>query len=83
MNELIQKLAEEAGLDVRTMGFENNQYQHDPWNARLSKFTQLITKECVQICDDTRKLTWSVPLKDDEQITACICMIKKNFGLQE
>lgn len=51
MNEKIQKLAEEAGLDVRTIGFENNQYQHDPWNARLSKFTQLIVKECAGVAE--------------------------------
>jgi hypothetical protein len=55
MNELIQKLAEESGLDVKTMGFENNQYQHDPWNARLSKFTQLIVKECCNAADDWYK----------------------------
>jgi hypothetical protein len=42
VNEKIQKLAEQAGLDARTMGFETNQHQRDPWNARLTKFVELI-----------------------------------------
>ena len=45
MNEKIQKLAEETGLDARTMGFENNQHQRDPWNARLTKFVELIRED--------------------------------------
>ncbi len=50
MNELIQKLAEESGLDARTMGFQNNHTEQ--WNARVSKLTQLIVRKCVAICQD-------------------------------
>ena len=76
MNEKIQKLAEEAGLDVRTMGFENNQYQHDPWNARLSKFTQLIVKECINICREC--------IKDGyDEAEEPRGRIKQHFGVEE
>ena len=77
MNEKIQKLAEEAGLDVRTMGFENNQYQHDPWNARLSKFTQLIVKECAEVAEVSMPIT-SHP--DDRLIVKN--SILKQFGVE-
>jgi hypothetical protein len=45
MNEKIQKLAEEAGIDTRTMGFEGNQHHRDPWNARLTKFFDLARED--------------------------------------
>ena len=51
MNELIQKLAEDAGLDARTMGFENNHTAQ--WNARVTKRAQLTVKECANFLKDT------------------------------
>jgi hypothetical protein len=77
MNEKIQKLAEEAGLDVRTMGFENNQYQHDPWNIRLDKFVMLIVKECAGVAEVSMPIT-SHP--DDRLIVKN--SVLKQFGLE-
>jgi hypothetical protein len=48
MNELIQKLAEAAGLDARTMGVSHT----EQWNASVSKLAELLVKECVAICQD-------------------------------
>jgi hypothetical protein len=55
MNELIQKLAEESGLDARTMGFQN--HHTEQWNARVSKLTQLIVQECGNIAFEHWVLT--------------------------
>ena len=55
MNEQLQKIAEDAGVDARTMGFESNQHHRDPWNARLEKFAELIIEECAQTCDVVRE----------------------------
>jgi hypothetical protein len=46
MNELIQKLAEESGLDARTMGVTHTAQ----WNARVTKLAELIVLECSSIC---------------------------------
>ena len=77
MNERLQKLAEESGLDVRTMGFENNQYQHDPWNARLDKFVMLIVKECAGVAEVSMPIT-SHP--DDRLIVKN--SVLKQFGVE-
>ena len=73
MNERIRELLEQAGVKYVTM----------PKDTVYEKFAELIVQECIKVCDDTRKLTWTVPLKDDEQITAVVCMIKKHFGVEE
>ena len=75
MNELIQKLAEDAGLDARTMGVSHT----EQWNARLSKLTQLIVRECVAICQD---------IDGEDNIDArsgrqdCAVEIKQHFGVE-
>ena len=75
MNEKIQKLAEESGLDVKTMGFENNQYQHDPWNARLSKFTQLIIRDCYSVIIKSQRGHFNPATSWDA--------VKEHFGVKE
>jgi len=77
MNELIQKLAEESGLDARTMGFQNNHTEQ--WNARVSKLTQLILGECVSLFDGSREMK-TVGLLSHTQV---IEQIKKHFGVEE
>jgi uncharacterized protein YutE (UPF0331/DUF86 family) len=67
------------------------QSTNPPWDGEqgpmnefnLERFAELIVQECIQICNDTRKLVPMVPLKDDEQITAVVCMIKKHFGVEQ
>jgi hypothetical protein len=48
MNELIQKLAEESGLDARTMGVTHTAQ----WNARVTKLAELIIRECANVAAD-------------------------------
>jgi len=71
VNENIRKLVSQAFTGCQGEKF-------DP-----EKFAQLIVAECIQICDETRKLVPMVTFKDDEQITAVVCMIKKHFGVKE
>ena len=52
-------------------------------NYHKTKFAELILNECINQCEKTRQLVWTVPLKDDEQVTAVICMIKQHFGVEE
>ena len=47
----------------------------------IMTLAELIVKECIKACEQTRELTWTVPLKDDEQITACVCNIIRHFEL--
>ena len=83
MNERIRLLAEQAGL-ITLQDYREN-WDRENWHEYINdveKFAELIVAECIKVCDDTRKLTWTVPLKDDEQITACVCMIKQHFGVE-
>jgi hypothetical protein len=72
MNELIQKLAEESGLDARTMGFQN--HHTEQWNARVSKLTQLIVQECGNIAFEHWALTHDTSPQE---------AILKHFGVEE
>ena len=76
MNERIKELV----MQAERFAHDGN---HINIKLMMEKFAQLIVKDCIKVCDDTRKLTWTVPLKDDEQITACVCMIKRHFGVEE
>ena len=77
MNERIKQLILDAGFPK----FDKMYVVSD--GEELEKFAESIVGECIKICDDARKLTSMVPLKDDEQITAVVCMIKKHFGVEE
>ena len=83
MNELIQKLAEAAGLDARTMGFENNHTAQ--WNARVTKLAELIVRECAEVINDAsvKALRQNTFMGDD--VPSCIheSNIMKHFGVEE
>jgi hypothetical protein len=72
VNELIQKLAEAAGLDARTMGFENNHTAQ--WNARVTKLAELIVRECAEV------VKWTPSMFPNNTI---IKNIKEHFGVEE
>ena len=76
MNELIQKLAEESGLDAKTMGFQNNHTEQ--WNARVSKLTQLIVQQCIDICANGYQGEFTVA-----GISQCVADLKEHFGVDE
>ena len=83
MNELIQKLAEESGLDARTMGFQN--HHTEQWNARVTKLAELIVQECVEVINDAsvKALRQNTFMGDD--VPSCIheSNIMKHFGVEE
>ncbi len=83
MNELIQKLAEESGLDARTMGFQNNHTAQ--WNARVSKLTQLIVQECLNVMSKTSEETNKrfTYMGDDVPTVVHQMNIEKHFGVEE
>jgi hypothetical protein len=80
MNELIQKLAEESGLDAKTMGFQNNHTEQ--WNARVSKLTQLIVEECSGVCL-SRAAGYHVNHLIPDEAIFCSIYIKRHFGVEE
>ncbi len=58
MNERILELAEQAGLKQRvwnSLGKELPMWQEDPDNPGLEKFAELLLKDCIAVCDETRK----------------------------
>ncbi len=77
MNELIQKLAEAAGLDARTMGFENNHTAQ--WNARVTKLTELIVQECCEVLREEVE----VALTAVGDVAYPERLIKQHFGVEE
>jgi hypothetical protein len=94
MTELIQKLAEDAGLDARTMGVSHT----EQWNASVSKLTQLIVAECVQtlnteidrLCEYKNSLAEysNHSKREDVDLVVEKChdniqMIKEHFGVDE
>ena len=81
MNTLIQKLAEAAGLDARTMGVSHTAQ----WNARVTKLAELIVRECVEVINDAsvKALRQNTFMGDD--VPSCIheSNIMKHFGVEE
>jgi hypothetical protein len=72
MKELIQKLAEESGLDARTMGFQN--HHTEQWNARVSKLAELIVRECMNVADASQFSNEGYPVG---------LAIQEHFGVEE
>jgi len=75
MNELIQKLAEESGLDARTMGVTHTAQ----WNARVTKLAELIVQECMESCRRAEEIRHFVPPTKAEVVESCITEIKRTF----
>lgn len=71
MNERIEKLAEEAGLDVYPISITGS-------TEELEKFAELIVRECAKVArrytPDTEELEYSHLIKDK---------ILKRFGVEE
>ena len=75
MIEQLQKIAEDAGVDARTMGFESNQHHRDPWNARLEKFAELLIRECVT--------KMALEIMDEQWVDDAVKNTYTHFGVKE
>jgi len=85
MNERIQKLAEQAGLQQRvwnSLGKELPMWQEDPDNPGLDKFAELIVRECIGCCEQV--ISDPVPKSVDtfeQGGIHCMDEIKQHFGV--
>ena len=78
MNELIQELAKQSGIE----------FSYDPtetparvfvecWEYELNYFAALIIKECIGVCEDYRGTEWG-------KIAECIGdNIRERFGIKD
>jgi hypothetical protein len=81
MNERIEQLAEQAGL-------ESFYVEYSPWQVEFEKFAELIVRECMSICKKNEY--YNVGGEDPEAIGhiragAMFCRedIKEHFGVEE
>ena len=80
MNERIRLLAEHAGI---TTNLDTDYFERDmtKWvNYYSEKFTELIVKECVAICQDTDGED-NIDARSGRQ--DCAVEIKEHFGVEE
>jgi len=73
MNERIKELAEQAGFQYikdEGIGWAGNH------NSSLSKFAELIVRECAERLLNDAKLT-------DIQTVRCVASIREHFGIKE
>jgi hypothetical protein len=96
MNDRIKELAEEAGIDSRTMGFEANQHHRDPWNARLDRFVLLVVEDLLKLLQqEWYDLNNLAPVEGESprdiglrvgrksEILALMGKIKKQYGIED
>ena len=83
MIEQLQKIAEDAGVDARTMGFESNQHHRDPWNARLEKFAELIVRECAEFIAPLGDYCGGHGEPSAPSSRECARRLKQHFGVEE
>jgi hypothetical protein len=82
MNEKLKELAEQAGFEITPWGNESLPcvHQEGPIDVELTKFAQLIVRECIQVCADRGThhdglySAWAVD---------CSERIGKHFGVEE
>ena len=74
MNKLIREFEKTSGLDVYGLGAKTV-----PWEATLERFTELIVRECVAICEDTE----GDPSADSRWGRRCCALeIREHFGVE-
>lgn len=80
MNERIQKLAEQAGFDVKSLlaphpgGFPKEDF------LALESFAQLIVTECI---NTVNKRYMGDNNREDFEVRRCVEDLKKHFGVEE
>ena len=75
MNERIQELAEQAGL-------ESFYVEYSPWQVEFEKFAELIVRECCLQVADVRIENDFEPVGDAALVRA-LAGIKQYFGVEE
>ena len=74
MNERIQELVRQAGLDDADFPIEN-------WdNVPLAKFAELIVQECIDVLN---KRFMGDLNREDMEVRRCIADVEKHFGVEE
>lgn len=69
MNKRIEELAKQSGLDIYGLGLDWNK-----WDTAVSKFAELIVKECLEVMDQN----WS----DGHEVHQAMDDIEKHFGVE-
>ena len=84
MNELIEKLLDEAELDI-VWNQDNPDYKWvEGSEESLLKFAELIVRECIGCCEQV--ISDPVPKSVDTCLNGgsqCIDQIKEHFGVEE
>jgi hypothetical protein len=80
MNERIQELAGEAGID--TTDFENCPIELYGAEQQLNKFAELIIAECAQACMN-EGASYEEKAAGAYQSNLYVTAIKKHFGVEE
>jgi hypothetical protein len=62
MNERINKLAEQAGLNAfpPVMDYDRKETHWTGWDANLEKFAELIVEECAREVEEFARKWWSI-----------------------
>ena len=78
MNQRIQELAKQAGIVIP----KDSEYNGHIYRNAIEKFSQLIIKECADVCNQRAR---SAPMGSDEQCEAedCAHAMIKHFGVEE
>ncbi len=70
MNERIQALAEQAGL-------ESFYVEYSPWQVEFEKFAELIVRECMSVADLPKNTSGQWDHLESSEVIA------KHFGVEE
>lgn len=75
-NEVLEQLMYESGITAQGCWDQFDDYDR----RAIMTLAGLVVRECIKACESTRDLAWTTPLKQDEQVTACVLAIKNHFG---
>lgn len=86
MNERIEELKKQAMIRVNNPTVNSaGKVIHDNWEEgiSISKFAELIVKECMTCCDIVEKVEWIDPPTYELGVKACKVKIQTHFGVKE
>lgn len=84
MNEQIKKLAKQAGFDITPGGeIYTSRLEHLPITEDLTKFAELIVRECADICYHHSNAAGGVDTHFGYGYKDCGDDIKRNFGVKK
>ncbi len=85
MNERINKLAEQAGLNAfpPVMAYDRKETHWTGWDGNLEKFAELIVRECMTLCADNACCAGGLNTQVGEDLYLASDLIKQHFGVEE